>query len=99
MLRPRRLRWPLITVAEYNSVAVSGISKRGNRPRADEWPHLWLNSIYLKQREGRRIVSLAATIAMVGILGAIYRHGTEAARYAAACRSTLTNRSMSASSL
>ena len=29
MLRPRRLRWPLITVAEYNSVAVSGIRKRG----------------------------------------------------------------------
>jgi putative transposase len=33
-------------------------------PLAGEWPYLWLDATYLKQREGGRIVSVAAIIAM-----------------------------------
>ena len=29
-----------------------------------DWPHLWLDATYLKQREGGRIVSVAAIIAV-----------------------------------
>ena len=29
-----------------------------------EWPYLWLDATYLKQREGGRIVSVAAIIAV-----------------------------------
>src|SRR6201987_2477645 len=32
------------------------------RPLAGEWPYLWLDATYLKQREGGRIVSVAAII-------------------------------------
>lgn len=35
-----------------------------NRPLAGEWPYLWLDATYLKQREGGRIVSVAAIIAV-----------------------------------
>jgi len=35
-----------------------------DRPLAGEWPYLWLDATYLKQREGGRIVSVAATIAV-----------------------------------
>ena len=35
-----------------------------DRPLAGEWPYLWLDATYLKQREGGRIVSVAAIIAM-----------------------------------
>jgi putative transposase len=35
-----------------------------NRPIEGEWPYLWLDATYLKQREGGRIVSVAAIIAM-----------------------------------
>jgi transposase-like protein len=31
-----------------------------DRPLAGEWPYLWLDATYLKQREGGRIVSVAA---------------------------------------
>jgi putative transposase len=34
------------------------------RPLESEWPYLWLDATYLKQREGGRIVSVAAIIAM-----------------------------------
>lgn len=34
------------------------------RPLEGEWPCLWLNVPYLKQREGGRIVSVAAIIAV-----------------------------------
>src|SRR5881409_1297449 len=34
------------------------------RPLAGDWPYLWLDATYLKQREGGRIVSVAAIIAM-----------------------------------
>ena len=34
------------------------------RPLDGEWPYLWLDATYLKQREGGRIVSVAAIIAM-----------------------------------
>src|SRR3954466_397039 len=34
------------------------------RPLAGEWPYLWLDATYLKQREGGRIVSVAAIIAV-----------------------------------
>jgi len=35
-----------------------------DRPLAGEWPYLWLDAPYLKQREGGRIVSVAAMIAV-----------------------------------
>src|SRR5918911_1826692 len=35
-----------------------------DRPLQGEWPYLWLDAIYLKQREGGRIVSGAAIIAV-----------------------------------
>ena len=35
-----------------------------NRPLAGEWPYLWLDATYLKVREGGRIVSIAAIIAV-----------------------------------
>jgi transposase-like protein len=34
------------------------------RPLEGEWPHLWLDATYLKQREGGRIVAVAAIIAV-----------------------------------
>ncbi len=35
-----------------------------NRPLEGEWPYLWLDATYLKVREGGRIVSVAAIIAV-----------------------------------
>lgn len=35
-----------------------------NRPLEGEWPYLWLDATYLKQREGGRVVSVAAIIAV-----------------------------------
>src|SRR6187399_96514 len=35
-----------------------------DRPLAGEWPYLWLDATYVKQREGGRIVSVAAIIAV-----------------------------------
>jgi hypothetical protein len=35
-----------------------------DRPLAGAWPYLWLDATYLKQREGGRIVSVAAIIAV-----------------------------------
>ena len=35
-----------------------------NRPLSGEWPYLWLDATYLRQREGGRIVSVAAIIAV-----------------------------------
>src|SRR3954463_12202483 len=37
-----------------------------NRPLEGEWPYLWLDATYLKQREGGRIVSVGAIIAVAG---------------------------------
>jgi putative transposase len=34
------------------------------RPLSGEWPYLWLDATYLRQREGGRIVSVAAIIAV-----------------------------------
>src|ERR671914_724279 len=34
------------------------------RPLCGEWPYLWLDATYLKVREGGRIVSVAAIIAV-----------------------------------
>jgi transposase-like protein len=34
------------------------------RPLEGEWPDLWLDATYLKQRKGGRIVSVAAIIAV-----------------------------------
>jgi len=34
------------------------------RPLEGEWPYLWLDTTYLKRREGGRIVSVAAIIAV-----------------------------------
>ena len=33
-------------------------------PLPGDWPYLWLDATYLKQREGGRIVSVAAIIAV-----------------------------------
>ena len=35
-----------------------------DRPLTSDWPYLWLDATYLKQREGGRIVSVAAIIAV-----------------------------------
>ena len=35
-----------------------------DRPLAGDWPYLWLDATYLKQREGGRIVSVAAIVAV-----------------------------------
>jgi transposase-like protein len=35
-----------------------------SRPLVGEWPYLWLDATYLKQREGGRVVSVAAIIAV-----------------------------------
>lgn len=35
-----------------------------DRPLVGEWPYLWLDATYLKQREGGRIVSVVAIIAV-----------------------------------
>jgi putative transposase len=35
-----------------------------NRPLSGEWPYVWLDATYLKQRQGGRIVSVAAIIAV-----------------------------------
>lgn len=35
-----------------------------DRPLGGDWPYSWLDATYLKQREGGRIVSVAATIAV-----------------------------------
>ena len=35
-----------------------------SRPLEGEWPYLWLDATYLKQREGGRVVSVAAIIAV-----------------------------------
>ncbi len=45
-----------------------GIDERVNafldRPLEGEWPYLWLDATYLRQREGERVVSVAAIIAV-----------------------------------
>ena len=35
-----------------------------DRPPIGDWPYLWLRATYLKQREGGRIVSVAAITAV-----------------------------------
>jgi putative transposase len=35
-----------------------------DRPLSGEWPYLWLDATYLRQREGGRIMSVAAIIAV-----------------------------------
>jgi transposase-like protein len=35
-----------------------------SRPLTGDWPYLWLDATYLKVREGGRIVSVAAIIAV-----------------------------------
>ncbi len=39
-------------------------SQYGENPLVGDWPYLWLDATYLKQREGGRIVSVAAIIAV-----------------------------------
>src|SRR5690242_10910810 len=68
-----------------------------DRPLAGEWPYLWLDATYLKQREGGRIVSVAAIIAMavdtegkreiVGLhIGPSEADGVDGPRPASACQ-------------
>jgi putative transposase len=35
-----------------------------DRPLTGDWPYLWLDATYLRARDGGRIVSLAAIIAV-----------------------------------
>ena len=35
-----------------------------DRPPTGDWPYLWLNATYLKQRDGRHIVLVATIIAV-----------------------------------
>src|ERR1700751_3326574 len=61
-------------VAGFQAVQEPALAKAGeidervhgflDRPLAGEWPYLWLDAPYLKQREGGRIVSVAAIIAV-----------------------------------
>lgn len=53
---------------------ITGIDKRVNafldRPIEGEWPYLWIDATYLKEREGGRIVSTAVIVAVgVNTLG------------------------------
>ncbi len=70
----------LLAVFLWRMMGLSGISKSQvsklckeidervlaflERPLEGEWPYLWLDATYLKQREGGRIVSVAAIIAV-----------------------------------
>ena len=65
----------LVQAMGLNNISKSTVSKlcqdideRVNsfltRPLEGEWPYLWLDATYLKQREGGRIVSVAAIIAV-----------------------------------
>ena len=65
----------LVQAMGMNGISKSSVSKlckdideRVNaflkRPLAGEWPYLWLDATYLKVREGGRIVSVAAIIAV-----------------------------------
>src|SRR5579872_5608638 len=60
-------------IAVIQEAWIAGVSTRRvdelvqaflDRPLAGEWPYLWLDATYLKQREGGRIVSVAAIIAV-----------------------------------
>ena len=42
----------------------SGVNAFLDRPIDGEWPYLWLDATYLKVRDGGRIVSVAAIIAV-----------------------------------
>ena len=40
------------------------LAELDDRPLPGEWPYLWLDATYLKQREGGRIVAVAAITAV-----------------------------------
>src|SRR3546814_12916469 len=56
------------TLFPYTTHCRSDIDERVHaflkRPLTGEWPYLWLDATYLKVREGGRIISVAAIIAM-----------------------------------
>src|ERR671916_500665 len=65
----------LVQAMGLTGISKSTVSKLGKdiddrvngfleRPLAGEWPYLWLDATYLKQREGGRVVSVAAIIAV-----------------------------------
>jgi transposase-like protein len=65
----------LVQAMGLSGISKSQVSKLGQdidervqsfltRPIEGEWPYLWLDATYLKQREGGRIVSVAAIIAV-----------------------------------
>ena len=45
-------------------VAFERVGEFLNRPLTGKWPYVWLDATYLKQRQGGRIVSVAAIIAV-----------------------------------
>ena len=63
-----RLDGPRRHQQEHRQQAMQGHRDRVgaflDRPLAGDWPYLWLDATYLKRREGGRIVSVAAIIAV-----------------------------------
>src|SRR3712207_1610930 len=59
-------RPPRSTLFPYTTLFRSDERVNGflDRPLSGEWPYLWLNATYLRQREGGRIVSVAAIVAV-----------------------------------
>ena len=63
----RRWGWPASRRARCRSCARTSTSASDeflNRPLTGEWPYVWLDATYLKVRQGGRIVSVAAIIAV-----------------------------------
>ena len=63
----RQWGWPGSARAPSASCAKTSTNRVGaflDRPLIGEWPYLWLDATYLKQREAGRIVSVAAIIAV-----------------------------------
>ena len=48
------------TIVEFDE----RVSEFLDRPLTSEWPYVWLDATYLKQRQGGRIMSVAAIIAV-----------------------------------
>ena len=52
------------TTSRKRGAFAAGVNAFLDRPLVGDWPYLWLDATYLKQREGGRIVSVAAIIAV-----------------------------------
>jgi transposase-like protein len=59
-----RVRYPEIHVSKLCKDIGERVGAFLDRLLSGEWPYLWLDATYLRQREGGRIVSIAAIIAV-----------------------------------